>query len=375
MKRLFGKGLCFVLLFALIFTMGVVPANASNEKDSSGFYLTTSTVPQEAINYAAANVFDFLVSRSSIDKVDIYNVTMGVPFTIAKENISDDDVFYFPIYSGEKVVYTFRVYMDNGNFTGILSPYIAKELNSYMDETSKSSPLSIFINNGNVMASINGSVEILEEVHDGYNPVANKSIFKRPFSDEATGDIDVVDIANTIDFNVTPIPRAVASKDLTLDMKETQGQQSWCAAFAMASILRYKGAGSSVTAKAIMQATFPKSKDLEKEEISRSQLVSYAKDKGYKNTKESSSTLSNSTVVSEIYTNTTPIYAGCAGSGSYAKARHALVICGYNNTKETYTVWNPWYNYTETISQSTKTYKVNSSSSFKWDVSIYQVRK
>jgi hypothetical protein len=170
------------------------------------------------------------------------------------------------------------------------------------------------------------------------------------------------------------MPRATVSKNLTLDMKETQGSQSWCAAFVMASILRYKGAGSTITAKAIMQSTFPNSSDLENESISRSQLVTYAKGKGYTSTVQSSSTLSSSTVVSEI-NNTTPIYAGCAGSGIYAKARHALAICGYNNTNSTYTVWNPWYNYTETISQSTKSYKVNSTSSFVWDCTIYKVRK
>ena len=186
---------------------------------------------------------------------------------------------------------------------------------------------------------------------------------------------EVINYAVDNAYNFLVCPMAAASKNLSLDMLETQGSQSWCAAFAMSSILRYKGAGNSVTAKAIMKDTFPKSKDLENESISRSQLVSYAKGKGYKKTKKSSSTLSNSTVVSEISTNSTPIYAGCDGTGTYKKARHALVISGYDNNKSTYTVWNPWYSYTETIDQSSKKYKVDSSSSFLWDVTIYKVRK
>ena len=59
----------------------------------------------------------------------------------------------------------------------------------------------------------------------------------------------------------------------------------------------------------------PNSSDLKNESVSRSQLVEYAKDKGYSQTKNLSSTLSNSTVVSEIGNNT-PIYAGCAGSAT-----------------------------------------------------------
>lgn len=157
-------------------------------------------------------------------------------------------------------------------------------------------------------------------------------------------------------------------------MNEKQKDQQWCAAFAMASILRYKGAGDSITAKAIVKYFYPNSTDLKNESISRTQLVKYAKSKGYSKTTNSSSTLSNSTVVSEI-SNSTPIYIGCAGTGSYEKKRQAFVICGYNNTKSTYTVWNPWYDYTETMSQSTKTYIVNASSSFKWDCTIYKVRK
>lgn len=157
-------------------------------------------------------------------------------------------------------------------------------------------------------------------------------------------------------------------------MKETQDQQQWCAAFVASSILRYKGAGSSITAEAMVKHFYPNSTDLENESISRDQIVTYAKNKGYKNTTNSSSTLSNSTVVSEIGTYSTPIYAGCYGTGEYIKARHALAISGYNNTSSTYTVWNPWYSYTETISQSTKTYKVNSSSTFVWDCTVYKFR-
>lgn len=368
--NLFKKGCCIFLLFVLVFTGAVMPASANDYEESNGFYVTANQVPNEVINYAVDNAYNFLVSRSDIDNIDLNNVTMGTPFTIAAESINVDEVYYFPIFLGEKVIYTFRVYEDNAAYTGILSPYLAEELNKYMNTTTKSNPLSIYMDSGKVMALQGGVINVLEEAHYGYEPIGNKVLF---FADS----FDVVNINDKIDLQISSdvSPMAAASKNLSLDMLETQGSQSWCAAFAMSSILRYKGAGNVVTAKAIMKDTFPNSKDLENESISRSQLVSYAKGKGYKKTKESSSTLSNSTVVSEIATNSTPIYAGCDGTGTYKKARHALVISGYDNNKSTYTVWNPWYSYTETIDQSSKKYKVDSSSSFVWDVTIYQVRK
>ncbi|WP_313758354.1 C47 family peptidase [Tissierella sp.] len=370
-----------ILVTVMIMSMGMTALAAESQSDEvkltsinqvgseNNLYLSTDIVPEEVINYAVNNVFGYLVARLDIDTLDISKVYMGNPFTMAKEKDTDDDIYYFPIFCDNRVIYTFRVYLsENREYVGILSPYLAEEIDSFKYRTSEENPLSIYIDNGNVIALQNGYVEILEEDHLNREPLG--IMMSKTFQINR-----IVNVSKPIEFVITPTVQASASHNLTLDMKEQQGSKPWCAAYAAASILRYKGAGSSVTAEAMMKATFPNSKDLDKESISRSQIVTYAKNKGYKNTTESSSTLTNTTVVSEIYTNSTPIYAGCAGKGDYAKARHALVICGYDNTKSTYTVWNPWYKYTETMSQSTKTYIVNSSSSFVWDCTIYKFRK
>lgn len=49
-----------------------------------------------------------------------------------------------------------------------------------------------------------------------------------------------------------------------------------------------------------MKYFYPTSSNLKNESVSRNQLVTYAKAKGYSKTTPSSSTLSNSIVVSEI---------------------------------------------------------------------------
>lgn len=369
-KNILKYGIVSIMAFVFTLGMGAFPISASEQNTSNNtFYVETEYVPDEAIDYAVDNVFDYLVARSSEESFELNDLTMGSPFSMGKESADDIDVYYFPIYSGKEFLYTFRVYREEGQYTGILSPYMVGHLNQYAGRTTESEPLYIYMQFGNVMAEKNGEVDIWEEQHAGYELNGNRSVMLAENTD-----LETTDICTPIKYKKKVIPRTAASKTLSLDMAETQGDQQWCAAFAMASILRYKGAGSSVTAKAIVKHFYPNSSDLKNESVSRSQLVEYAKDKGYSQTKNSSSTLSNSTVVSEIGNNT-PIYAGCAGSGSYAKTRHALVICGYNNTKSTYTVWNPWYSYTETMSQSTKTYTVNSKSSFTWDCTIYKVRK
>jgi hypothetical protein len=103
----------------------------ANEGDNlSVFFIATDNVPDEVIDFAISNVFGFLVSRSGMDSINVYNVKMGFPFTISKESMREDDVYYFPVYSGEKIIYTFRVYLDGDNHTGILSQYLAEELTS-----------------------------------------------------------------------------------------------------------------------------------------------------------------------------------------------------------------------------------------------------
>lgn len=369
-----------VLVLSAIMTLGIGSTvfasegenntiNTNSSMSQNELHLSTSVVPEAVIDYAINNVYNYLIARSDVDTLDLNSISMGSPFTMTKENSTDDNLYYFPIFLNDTIAYTFRVYMsENSEYVGILSPYMAKELNSYINRTDIMNPLSIYIDNGFIMAVQSGLVEILEEDHLNREPI---NIVPANTLQANT----VIDILEPIQFVITPTTRASASHNLTLDMKEKQGSKPWCAAYASSSILRYKGAGSSVTAEAMMKATFPNSSNLDNESISRSQIVTYAKGKGYKNTTESSSTLTNTAVVSEIYTNSTPIYAGCAGKGDYVKQRHALVICGYNNTSSTYTVWNPWYDYTETMSQSTKNYSVNSSSSFTWDTTIYKFRK
>jgi len=51
------------------------------------------------------------------------------------------------------------------------------------------------------------------------------------------------------------------------------------------------------------------------------------------------------------------------------------VIAGYDDSSSAYTVWNPWRKSYETMPYDTLTYKVNSSSTFVWDVTIYKFRK
>ncbi len=375
LKKLVSLVLTIVMLLSVGTTaLAFQDENFSDMNNGNNLYISTGTVPQAVIDYAIENVAAYLIGYSSIDNFQLDDIKMGQPFTIVKEKSTDEDVYYFPIFLNNMIIYTFRVYLnENQQYTGILSPYLAQELNSYKNHTSITEPLVLLMDNMNLLGIQNDLVQILEKNH------FNKNINKYTFTNIDFSLNDVVDITETIEFLVKPeiqtlsSQASINSRFLKLDMKETQGNEPWCAAYATASILRYKGAGEKITAEYIMREVYPDSKNLREKSLNREQIVTYAKRKGYEKTKEVSIAINNDMVVSEIE-NDTPIYLACQGQGSYKNFRHALVLCGYNNMNNTYTVWNPWYDWVELISSYGREYKVNSSGSYKWDRTIYQFR-
>lgn len=59
---------------AFVFTlgMGAFPISASEQNTSNNtFYVETEYVPDEAIDYAVDNVFDYLVARSSEESFEL----------------------------------------------------------------------------------------------------------------------------------------------------------------------------------------------------------------------------------------------------------------------------------------------------------------
>lgn len=192
------RSVIFSFLFAFVCLMSVVPTNATSITNESGFYLLTDSTPEDAIEYAKNNVYAFLIARSEVDYFDLSSVTMGNPFTMGKGSENDDDVFYFPLYSNGEIIYTFRVYYDEyiEEYTGILSYYMVEPLNKYKTSTSKENPLAIYIDNGNIMANLNGNVKVLEKDHFGNEPNNKIKIL------ENVTEADIVDITDLIDFRI-----------------------------------------------------------------------------------------------------------------------------------------------------------------------------
>ncbi len=360
-------GIMIVLLAVFVIDTSTAHARGSTGK---GFFICAEETPNAIMEYAQETIYKRLVGYSSFYEMDIDSIIVGHPFTIEKEKEEDIDVYYFPIFENGKIILTYRVYFDTitDSYVGIMGDYLAEELNTFGGITSANEPLLLYMDNSNVCSLFGGNNAVIWEDPFGGMPL-NVVHGKKAHN--------VINIIEPIEYVSTATTRASSSYLCELDMLESQKAEQWCAAFAASSILRYKGAGSTVTAKAMVSWAHPDTSETELPDvgISRAEIVKYAKELGYVSTTESSTTLSSSTVVSELSTYDTPIYAGCYGTGNYIKARHALVIAGYDDSSSAYTVWNPWRKSYETMPYDTLTYKVNSSSTFVWDVTIYKFRK
>jgi len=61
---------------------------------------------------------------------------------------------------------------------------------------------------------------------------------------------------------------------------------------------------------------------------------------------------------------------GCDEISGDKKGRHALALRGYNEQTGVFSVWNPWYNYYETMPIDTRIYTATNGSRWEWKRSI-----
>lgn len=91
-KNILKYGIVSIMAFVFTLRMGAFPISASEQNTSNNtFYVETEYVPDEAIDYAVDNVFDYLVARSSEESFELNDLTMGSPFSMGKESADENE--------------------------------------------------------------------------------------------------------------------------------------------------------------------------------------------------------------------------------------------------------------------------------------------
>lgn len=358
-----------VTIVMLVSMFAPITASATFEQNESDLMIYSQECPQAAISYATQSYMNHVNSMVSLKLLRISGkVSLGSPFTIMGE-YSNTPVFYFPVINNKKIIATYRVYVDESRtnnistpiYAGILSEYMVPELVRLSTLTSEESVALLYMDNQNVMLQLNGRTELLLASPQGLSPT-NSSVSVR-------SDYEVANVLEEISENAISLDQARSSTamSLALNICEQQQGNSWCSAYATSAIIRYKTNSSTPLAQQIMAHFYGSGLDAD-DRLSESQAI-LAGNIYNLYPVQASGRISNASVISQIQSYS-PVYFVGNGIVNGKFEDHAMVICGYNVTNNTFIIWNPWNPYLETMNMSTYQY-TGQGVTFTWVRTIY----
>lgn len=329
MKRI----ICLFLAVMLLMSSSTI-ATANEGNTASSLYIQTLECPADVMYYATENAARFIMGMNEEYLLDLDTVRIGQPFSYGSDVTN---LFTFPIFEGEKVVYTFRVaYSPDGELNGTMSTFLVDELNEYMGTTSYDVPL-LFRVDGNVLYACvgNASKEIFEFLDDVPAPSAVN------FVEEGKQDsLSTYDISTSIDFEPVWMQPRDPYRYIDLSLTETQpSDNNWCIAYVTAAILRTLNA-ASVTARGIMSYFY--GSNVSKEQmLTMGQAAEYSRIcAGLMNTTFSTRGLDASELMSQIdYIG--PVLLLMTNRTDGGKSNHAIALRGYSMGNRTWSIWNP----------------------------------
>lgn len=305
-------------------------------------------------NYAKNRVGTFIVAQNyESDILDNIQLGKGI-FVFDNNEISR---MVYPIWNNHEIIATFVVSTNNDECWGLYGQQYARQLNNLKNYTSQTNPLSIKIKDNKVYGVISNQWYDL----DGNNEIC--------FSlDNNINDFEIINVSEKVEFSYPIQSRASNSYVSSFTITSTYIQpynEAYCYSYAMSNIL-YNLGYTSIKPSNLKNYIGETS-------ASNEIVASYLTSQGFKCTWKESGYLSVSQVQSYLKSYKY-IYIGAS---HYFMGGHALVIFGYvdNGVEVLYYFWNPSYNYTQTMSSSTRiitTYSVD----FVWNSGyIHSIRK
>lgn len=188
-------------------------------------------------------------------------------------------------------------------------------------------------------------------------------LLSSPFGDSPSGininsdDLIVTSLSKELK-NVESISLLSPADDspppIKLNIIETQGANSWCYAYCASIIIRYvKGYDDNPNAEGFMKLALgrtPSTSDsLDATQVVNTAVMYYDLYPSYSANTEISQS------ISDLW-HDVPVFLRCSDSGG---GHHAIVLRGYDSASGTYSIWNPWHDFYETMTY-TLTYTTGS---------------
>lgn len=296
----------------------------------SSLYIQSIECPSDIMNYATSNATRFIRSIDEESILSYDGVRVGMPFTYGDDV---ENMFTFPVFSNEEVVYTLRVaYAPDGDVNGTISTFLVDELNEYIGRTSLEEPLTFKVDDDSLIACLGEETDIVFVFPDDES-VSNSE------NSRAIGEntLETVNVMDYLDIDLNWQSARDPMHNIALSRTEYQSGNNWCSAYVTAAILRTQN-GGNLTAKQVMQYYYGSNVSTS-QSLPMALAAAYARDVGgLTATTYSTRKLSNSDLMAQI-DDDCPVYL-CMENLT-TDGYHAIALRGYTMSNTMWSVWNP----------------------------------
>lgn len=342
------KNISIAIFLALIIILNYYNVSFAEKYDnytSEDKFYTLSITNNEHDKYAQENIYRFVTSSNDLDLHKNFKLGQGI--TIVNEDGQERTLY--PIYKNNEIVSTFLVATYQGEVGGIYSIAYANRLNKIHKLATNEKPLMLVSFNDDLWGVIDNIAYSLNELTELKfdNLIENKNLTVKNNKDYLE--------YNSNNFAL----RMPSGYVLRFNIKYTQPSgQARCYSYALANILYNEGYDWHTPERIAKYFNYSRG-------VSFASLSNYLDKYNFRNISTDKGYLSKDSVREQIYIKNNYILVG--GRNINDRGQHALVIFGYNNSKNTYSFWNPWYNFTQYMDMDSRLMNTKGSIVYKWD--------
>ena len=369
-----------IILFSFIMALSGIfafsPSTYAQDKGPASLKVKVSNteVPAKAEQQAKAQFSSYAQALSQIDKTGSNGeYKLGNPFKIYKLNGQEDGNYYYPIMQGDTIKYVLTVTPKNendlnvnknsANYSVHISKFIADALNQYRQNNI---PITIFTNKDGYFVEHDNKISMIKQTKlaDDQTPVATPAPPK-------------VQTNQTVDASkAVAAQKSVATKYVNtlphFQIRETQGNNGWCAGFTMAALLNATKNTNQYRAQDIMRTIHPglSGQRFQFTGLTPDEMIQYGRSQG------KNPSLYNGMPSFEMVDQYTSKNQGIAilsqrleASPNGLHGRHAMAVVGnavLANGQKVIVFWNPWDRDVSLQPADSDIIPVSDGSHFKW---------
>lgn len=350
---------------------------ATAQSNGTQVKVENKDIPKDVDRLAKKNFLSHvsLLDQASHTAKSAY--TLGEPFKIYKLNKQSDGNFYYPVInkSGDvKYIVTISPNPSNkSKYSLNVSPFISKTLNNY-----KNQKVTIFTSKKGYFIMGEDKAPHLVLKTPRQDAKSDRNLTKESAVRYSKAFNQTSHIANPITKYQTAInqqPQYVNTLK-NMQIRETQGQNGWCAGYTMAFLLNATYNTGHYNAEMIMRALHPNlsGQAFQFTGLTPQEMMRYGQSQG-----RNVNYLNRMPQFNEV-DRLTKQNKGIALISSSVEPRngihagHAMAVAGnavLNNNQRVILIWNPWDNGLTTQSADSNVIPVSDGTHFRWNASIY----